>query len=140
MYAHASRLADADMHCMQAQQCASNHAWFSFAGLATNLLKKLQLDSRTVHVHNRTPDKANPLLEQGATWAPSPARIGELCSIVFSCVFSDTALKAVFADYLSGQSKQGSLYVDCSTVSPDTIRQLDAEAKPAGDPRQCCLS
>ena len=112
---------------------------FSFAGLATNLLNKLQLESSTLHVHNRTPDKAKPLLEQGATWAASPARIGEQCSITFSCVFSDTALEEVFADYLSGQPKQGSLYVDCSTVSPDTIRQLDAQAKPAGDPRQHCL-
>ena len=58
----------------------------------------------------------------------------------FSCVFSDTALKEVFTAYMSGHPKQGSLYIDCSTVSPDTIRELDAKAKAAGDPTKVTIT
>lgn len=105
------------------------------AGLASNCLKKAQQDGIKLFVHNRTALKAEPLLEKGALWADSPASIAKQCSIAFSCVFSDKALTEVFADYLSGQPKEGSLYVDCSTVYPDTIQELDAKAKAAGD---CC--
>ncbi len=108
------------------------------AGLATNLLEKVRQNNDTMHVHNRTAAKADPLLKQGATWASSPASIGKQCSITFSCVFSDTALREVFTDYLSGHPRQDSLYIDCSTVSPDTIRELDAKAKAAGDHHQSC--
>lgn len=101
-------------------------------GLATNLLKMVQQNNDTMHVHNRTAAKADPLLKQGAIWASSPASIGKQCSITFSCVFSDTALREVFTAYLSGHPSQDSLYIDCSTVSPDTIRELDAKAKAAG--------
>ncbi|KAL3139877.1 hypothetical protein ABBQ38_004172 [Trebouxia sp. C0009 RCD-2024] len=101
-------------------------------GLATNCLEKAQQNGVKLFVHNRTASKADALLTKGAVWAQSPAAIAKQCSIAFSCVFSDTALKEVFADYLSGQPKEGSLYVDCSTVYPDTIRELDAKAKAAG--------
>ena len=110
------------------------------AGLATNLLKLVQQNNGTMHVHNRTAAKADPLVKQGATWASSPASIGKQCSITLSCVFSDTALKEVFTAYLSGHPKQGSLYIDCSTVSPDTIRELDAKAKAAGDPTKVTMT
>ncbi len=103
------------------------------AGLATNLLEMVQQNNDIMHVHNRTAARADPLLKQGAKWASSPASIGKQCSITFSCVFSDTALKEVFTAYLSGHPRQDSLYIDCSTVSPDTIRELDAKAKAAGD-------
>lgn len=102
-------------------------------GLATNCLKKAQQDGTQLFVHNRTASKAEPLLQKGAVWAESPASIAKQCSLTFSCVFSDTALHEVFADYLNGQPEAGSLYVDCSTVYPDTIRHLGAEAKAAGN-------
>ena len=96
----------------------------------------MQEDHSTLHVHNRTPSRADPLVQKGAAWAPSPASIGKQCSITFSCVFSDAALIEVFTDYLTGHPQDGSLYVDCSTVYPDTIRELDAKAKAAGDDHQ----
>ena len=102
-------------------------------GLATNCLNKAQQDDSQLFIHNRTASKAEPLLKKGAVWAESPAGIAKQCSVTFSCVFSDKALQEVFADYLSGQPKAGSLYVDCSTVYPETIRELDAQAKAGGD-------
>lgn len=101
-------------------------------GLATNCLKKTQEDEVKLYVHNRTPSKADALLQKGALWAPSPVRIAEQCSITFSCVFNDAALNEVFADFLNGKPAKGSIYADCSTVYPDTIRELASKAKAAG--------
>ena len=86
----------------------------------------------TLFVFNRTHSKADPMLEKGAKWASSPADIARQCSVTFSCVFSDDALKEVFESWLSGKPQKGSIFVDCSTVYPDTIRGLDAEAQKAG--------
>ena len=96
-------------------------------------MKKAQQNGVKLHVHNRTASNADSLLTKGAVWAPSPASIAKQCSIAFACVFSDAALQEVFADYLSGHPQAGSLFVDCSTVYADTIRELDAKAKAAGD-------
>ena len=92
----------------------------------------MKQDQGLLLVHNRTAAKAKPLINQGAEWADTPAKIGQQCSIAFSCVFSDTALTEVFTSYLSGKPQKGSIYVDCSTVYPDTIRELVAKAKAAG--------
>ena len=93
---------------------------------------KVKEDQGVLLVHNRTAAKAKPLIEKGAEWVDSPAEIGQQCSIAFSCVFSDTALTETFTSYLSGKPQKGSIYVDCSTVYPNTIRKLDAKAKAAG--------
>lgn len=84
-------------------------------------------------VYNRTKSKADPVLDKGAKWATSPAEIATQSTITFSCVFSDDALTDVFDTWLSGKPAKNSIYVDCSTVYPDTIRQMDAKAKQAGE-------
>lgn len=123
------------MHVPSAFCCNDSCLCPIVVGLATNCLKKTQQDGSQLFVHNRTASKAEALLKAGAVWAESPTSIAKHCSITFSCVFSDKALHEVFADYLGGQPRAGSLYVDCSTVYPDTIRELDAKAEAAGD---CC--
>ena len=93
---------------------------------------KTQETEVKLYVHNRTASKADSLLQKGALWAPSPASIAKQCSITFSCIFNDAALNEVFADFLNGKPAKGSIYVDCSTVYPDTIRELASKAKAAG--------
>ena len=70
---------------------------------------------------------------------PSAASVAQRCSITFSCVFNDEALSQVFSEYLSGEPSKGSVFADCSTVYPDTIRELDSKAKAAGDQAICSL-
>lgn len=103
-----------------------------YAGLATNALTAAKQQGSTLYVYNRTSSKATPLLDKGAHRAASPADIAKQCTITFSCVFSDDALTNVFDTWLSGEPAQNSIFVDCSTVYPDTIRKLDAKAKQAG--------
>ena len=47
-------------------------------------------------------------------------------------LIADKALESVFSSYLAGKPKKGSIYVDCSTVSPDLTEKLEIEAKRHG--------
>ena len=60
------------------------------------------------------------------------AELASTCDIVFTSLAADAALEAVFSSYLSGKPKQGSVYIDCSTVFPDLTVKLADQAKKAG--------
>lgn len=102
------------------------------SGLATNCLSRVQEQGSSLFVFNRTKAKADSLVDKGAKWAASPAEIAKHCTITFSCVFSDDALTEEFQQFLSGGPEKDSIFVDCSTVYPDTIRGLDAKCQEAG--------
>jgi 3-hydroxyisobutyrate dehydrogenase-like beta-hydroxyacid dehydrogenase len=90
--------------------------------MAYNLLKA----GYALHVWNRTPAKAEGLLVQGATWAPSPQVLATRTGLVLSMVADDDALNAVAlgADgILAGLPHEG-IHVDMSTVLPDTTQGL----------------
>lgn len=90
--------------------------------MAQNLLKA----GYTLWVFNRTPERAKSLLEQGATWAPSPRALAERAGIVISMLADDGALKTVSLGeqgVLAGLAK-GAVHVDMSTIFPDTTQEL----------------
>lgn len=90
--------------------------------MAHNLLKA----GYTLHVFNRTAAKAEELLAQGATWAPSPQALAARTGLVISMVTDDDALQAVSLGeqgVLSGLPQDG-VHVDMSTVFPDTSKRL----------------
>jgi len=63
------------------------------------------------------------------------AELAEKCDIVFTMLAADAALEEVFAAFLSGNPKPGSVFVDCSTVFPDLTqvnknKPLALEKKP----------
>ena len=60
------------------------------------------------------------------------ADLGSKCDIVFCSMAADSALESVFSSYLSGTPKQGSIFIDCSTVFPDLTEKLADEAEKAG--------
>jgi 3-hydroxyisobutyrate dehydrogenase-like beta-hydroxyacid dehydrogenase len=89
--------------------------------MATNLLKS----GFGVRVYNRTPDKARPLLELGATLARNPAEATEPGGIVVTMVSDDRALEEVTvgAKGLLGRLGDG-VHLSMSTIAPRTARRL----------------
>ena len=59
--------------------------------MAQNVLKA----GYALHVFNRTAAKAEGLLAQGATWAPSPQVLAARTGLVLSIVADDDALQAI---------------------------------------------
>ena len=88
--------------------------------MAQNVLKA----GYALHVFNRTAAKAEALLAQGATWAPSPQALAARTGLVLSMVSDDDALHAGALGeqgILAGLPTQG-VHIDMSTVFPDTSK------------------
>jgi 3-hydroxyisobutyrate dehydrogenase len=98
------------------------------SGIGANLLKK----GFPLTVYNRTPEKANALVSQGATLAATPREAAQNADVVISVVGDDPASRAVWMDddgALAGAAS-GTILVECSTLSPDWVRDLaDAAAE-----------
>ncbi|MBC6990234.1 NAD(P)-dependent oxidoreductase [Hymenobacter sp. BT491] len=93
--------------------------------MATNLLKA----GHALTVYNRTPEKADALKQQGARVATSPAEAVREAEFVFSMVTDDHALTELTtgpAGILS-DLPVNAIHASCSTVAPETNRQLAAQ-------------
>ena len=104
-----------------------------FVGLGimgSRMAANLQKAGYDLVVHNRTEDKAGPLLAAGASWADTPAIVGHQVGTLFTMLGDPAAVEAMalgpdgFLDALA----PGSLWVDCSTVNPSFSRQMAAAA------------
>ena len=92
------------------------------AGMVSNLLKA----GFPVTVWNRTPQRAEPLLQQGATWADSPAEVAKQTDIIMICVSDTPDVQAVILgeNGVIHRAKAGALVIDCSTISPQATREI----------------
>ncbi len=79
-----------------------------------------------LRVYNRTPGKAGPLQEIGATVARNPADTTAPGGIVFTMVADDDALLevALGQDALAGRLGPGGVHVSMSTVSPEAATRV----------------
>ncbi len=93
--------------------------------MAANLLKA----GFPVTAWNRTASRAEPLAELGATIAASPAEVARASEIIVSCVTNSPDVEAIALgpDGVIEGAANGSIYIDCSTISPAVARKV-AEA------------
>ncbi|XP_067912460.1 cytokine-like nuclear factor N-PAC isoform X2 [Heterodontus francisci] len=92
------------------------------SGIVANLLKM----GHTVTVWNRTGEKCDPFLQEGARLGRTPAEVVSTCDITLSCISDPKAAK----DLVLGPSgvlqgiRPGKCYVDMSTVDPETSTEI----------------
>src|SRR5262245_21702463 len=85
-------------------------------------------------VYNRSKDKAQPLLEQGAKWADTPKQVAESADVVFAIVGFPKDVREVFLGKegaLAG-SKAGTVLVDMTTSEPSLAQEIANAAKSKG--------
>jgi 3-hydroxyisobutyrate dehydrogenase len=100
------------------------------SAIATRLLA----GGHEVTVWNRTAARAQPLLDAGARRVETAASLPGLAEVMISMVTDDEALDHVYAGpggLLSG-TVAGRLFIDMSTVAPDTQRRMGARVQAAG--------
>ena len=99
-------------------------------GMATNLLKA----GFPMTVWNRTKAKAEPLAKSGATLAASPADAAKNAAVVLAMLSDDAASRAAWFEDNGALAAMPahSIAVECSTLSPDWIRELNAAATARG--------
>jgi 3-hydroxyisobutyrate dehydrogenase len=88
----------------------------------------------TANVYNRSRDKAQPLVDQGATFAASPKAVAEKSDIVFAIVGFPKDVREVFLgpDGALDGSKPGTVLVDMTTSEPSLAKEIYAAAKAKG--------
>ena len=85
-------------------------------------------------VHNRSPEKAEELANEGATAAGSPREVAEGCDVVITMLPDSPEVEEV----LAGEGgvfegvREGALIVDMSTISPVVTEELASKAKERG--------
>ena len=79
-------------------------------------------------VWNRTPARTAPLAAEGAKVAATPRELAERSDVVVACVADPPAVeRLVFAeDGLIHAVRKGFRYLECSTVSPETTKRVQA--------------
>jgi 3-hydroxyisobutyrate dehydrogenase len=79
-------------------------------------------------VWNRSSGRAGALLELGATEAPSPAAAAQASEVIVTCVSDTPDVEAVLfgPDGVAAGAAEGSLVIDCSTISPAATRDFAA--------------
>jgi 3-hydroxyisobutyrate dehydrogenase/glyoxylate/succinic semialdehyde reductase len=81
-------------------------------------------------VFNRTRAKAQPLLDKGASFAESPAKLAEQVDLLFTMLAHPDAVEqaALGENGFLNHLKPNALWVDCSSVNPSFSKKMVAEA------------
>jgi 3-hydroxyisobutyrate dehydrogenase len=100
------------------------------AAIAERLLKH----GHRVRVWNRTAAKARALAPHGAQLAESPGKLAASADIVLSILTDATAIEATYdaTDGLLSGDIRGKLFVEMSTVRPETERELAGRIRARG--------
>ncbi|HVL10986.1 MAG TPA: NAD(P)-dependent oxidoreductase [Gemmata sp.] len=85
-------------------------------------------------VYNRSADKAQPLVDQGAKLAKTPREVAEQSDVVFAIVGFPKDVREVFlgADGALAGSKPGTVLVDMTTSEPSLAKEIYDAAKTKG--------
>jgi len=83
---------------------------------------------------NRTPAKAQPLIDRGLTWKATPREVAAAAEFTISMVSDDDALLAISdgPDGILAGLAPWKTYIDMSTVSPAVSRQLSDRVAATG--------
>ena len=108
-----------------------------FVGLGAmggRVTKRLLDAGYSVTGYNRTPAKAQWLVDAGMRLASSPREVVEASDIIFSMVTNTQALEAVIAgpDGIIQALGPGKTYIDMSTVSPAVSRRVAEQVEAYG--------
>ena len=102
--------------------------------MGSPMAKRLLKVGSQLSVHNRTQQKADDLIAQGARWCLTPADVAAQSDIVFSMLANPDVLRetALGQHGIIEGLRPNCVHVDTSTVSPAVIRELAQQYKARG--------
>ncbi|NGZ78238.1 NAD(P)-dependent oxidoreductase [Saccharibacillus sp. VR-M41] len=115
----------------------SEKAVIGFAGIGVmgkSMAGHIMEKGYEVHVYNRTPSKAQELLDRGAVWQDTPAKLAEACDVVITMLGYPQDVEAVYTeeDGLIPHAKSGAYLIDMTTSSPLLARRLAERGRERG--------
>ncbi|OLC61094.1 MAG: hypothetical protein AUH89_03030 [Ktedonobacter sp. 13_1_40CM_4_52_4] len=112
----------------------ANLGFVGLGAMGGRVTKRLLDAGHTVTGYNRTKSKAQWLLDYGMRWGETPRAVAEAADVVFTMVTNTAALQEVVGGQngiLAGLEK-GKIYIDMSTISPVTSKNLAARVAEKG--------
>ncbi|TCC98593.1 NAD(P)-dependent oxidoreductase [Pedobacter hiemivivus] len=103
--------------------------WAGLGNMGTPMAFNILNSGYELTVFNRSKDKEQELIAAGARSAKTLQDLASHCDVVFTMLSDDVAVKSVYNEtdgLLSGGSEPGKLFIDMSTVAPETSRYLSA--------------
>ena len=102
--------------------------------MGSRMAANLQIKGYNLVINNRTKEKAEELIKLGSKWSDSPAEAVKDCDIVISMLSTPEVVKeiAVSGAGFIHSMNENSLWIDSSTVDPDTSKHLAEHAEQAG--------
>lgn len=109
-------------------------AWIGLGTMGAAMAAHLVRAGHDVVVHNRTPGRETALVDLGARWAASPAEAAVDAEVVCTCVSDSPDVEQVVAGPGGAAEAMapGTVWVDCSTISPAVTRSLAASLAARG--------
>ena len=98
------------------------------------IARRLLASGHQVSVWNRTAGRAQPLLGEGASWAPTPAALAGKVQTVITMLTDEAALQEVYfaaQGLLAGVTGEH-LFIDMSTVRPAQQQAVGARVRASG--------
>ncbi len=108
--------------------------FIGLGAMGAGIVPRLLVAGHTVTGWNRTRERAQPLIAAGMRWADSPRAVASQSEIVF-CILTDAAAVRAVALGENGVVaglKPGGIFIDMSTIAPDSSRAIAAEVAQAG--------
>jgi len=98
--------------------------------MGSRMAVNLQKAGYDLAVFNRTPEKAETLLKNGATWCDTPAQLAEDIDVLFTMLAHPEAVSrtALGENGHLDSLKPNTVWVDCSTVNPSFAKEMAKEA------------
>jgi 3-hydroxyisobutyrate dehydrogenase-like beta-hydroxyacid dehydrogenase len=108
--------------------------FIGLGAMGAGIVPRLLAAGHTVTGWNRTREKAEPLITTGMRWGDTPRAVAQQSEIVFSILTDATAVRAVALGEhgVVAGLKPGGIFVDMSTIAPDSSRAIAAEVARAG--------
>ncbi len=108
--------------------------WIGTGVMGHSMCGHLMSKGFAVTVYNRSRNKAQPLLERGASWADSPKGVAQKSDVVFAIVGYPRDVREVFlgSDGALAGSKPGTVLVDMTSSEPSLAAEIYQAAKARG--------
>lgn len=98
--------------------------WIGTGLMGSRMAANLVSASFSVSVWNRTRGKVQPLLDQGAAWAESPAQLATGVDVLMTSLTDGSAVSDVlFRTGAAAALRPGSLVIDLSSIAPVVARE-----------------
>ena len=108
-----------------------------FAGLGamgSRMAGRLLASGHQVHGTDRTASNGTALAERGMVWCGTPREVAAAAEVTFSSVSDDAAVEAITSgpDGILAGLAPGKVYVDMSTIGPETSRRVAERVRARG--------